>query len=158
MMLALLSPRLWLALAMAGLLAFTHGVAYKSGKSAVRVQWDKERAEITAAALVASESARAKDQVLTTANAKVTNDYMVQKKLRAADAVANAGKLRSLEAAVNRARSAETPAVAGAAADPRLDIIRECAGVVSRLDDKVKSLADTLTGLQSYTRDVCMIR
>ena len=107
---------------------------------------------------MASEAARAKEQVLTTANTKVTNDYNAQKKLRVADAIAAAGKLRSLEAAVNRARSTETPAAAGVVADPRLDIIRECASTVVRLDDKVKSLADTLTGLQSYTRDVCMSR
>ena len=157
-MLALLSTRLWLALALAGVLAFTHYKAFTGGKAAVQVLWDRERAEITAEALKASEAARAKEQVLTTANAKVTNDYMLQKKLRAADSVAAAGKLRSLETAVNRARSAETPAIAGVAADPRLDIIAECASVASQLDDKVKSLAGTLTGLQSYTRDVCVIR
>ena len=157
-MLALLSPRLWLALALAGALAFSHGFAYKSGKANVRVQWDKERAEITAEALKASESARAKEQVLTTANAKITNDYMAQKKLRAADAVAAAGKLRDLQNAVGRARSAEAPAASGAAADPRLDIIAECASTVSRLDDTVKSLAGTLTSLQNYTRDVCLAK
>ena len=155
---ALLLPRLWLALALAGVLAFSHYKAFTGGKAAVQVLWDKERAEITAEALKASEAARAKEQVLTTANTKVTNDYIAQKKLRAADAIANAGKLRNLEAAVNRARSAETPATAGTVADPRLDIIAECASVASQLDDKVKSLAGTLTGLQSYTRDVCVIR
>ena len=155
-MLALLSPRLWLALALAGVLAFTHGMAYKSGKSNVRTQWDRERAEITAAALVASEAARVKEQVLTTANAKITNDYLAQKKLRAADSVVAAGKLRSLETAINRARSADTSANAGTVPDPRLDIIRECSGVVVRLDDKVKSLAGTLIALQSYTSEVCM--
>ena len=157
-MLALLSPRLWLALALAGLLAFTHYRAFTGGKAAVQVLWDRERAETTAEALKASEARRATEQVLTTANTKVTNDYIAQKKLRASDAVVAAGKLRELQAAVNRARSAETTAASGTAADPRLDIIRECASTVIRLDDKVKSLADTLTGLQSYTRDVCMIR
>ena len=78
-MLALLSPRLWLALVLAGLLAFTHHKAFNGGKAAVQVLWDKERAEITAAALVASEAARAKEQVLTAANTKVTNDYMLKR-------------------------------------------------------------------------------
>ena len=156
MMLALLSPRLWIALALAGLFAFTHIKAFQSGKADVQVLWDKERAEITAAALVASEAARAKEQFLTTANTKVTNDYIAQKKLRAADSVVAAGKLRNLEAAVNRARSTEASAASGTATDPRLDIIRECARTVVRLDDTVKSLAGTLTGLQNYTRDVCM--
>ena len=156
MMFALLSPKLWLALALAGVLAFTHGMAYKSGKANVRVQWDKERAETTATALVASEAARAKEQVLTVANAKVTNDYIAQKKLRAVDAVVANGKLRELQAAVDRARSQQVPAVAGTAADPRLDIIAECSSAVGKLDDTVKSLAGTLTGLQGYARNVCI--
>ena len=156
-MLALLSPRLWLALALAGVLAFSHGMAYKSGKANVRVQWDKERAEITAAALVASESARAKEQVLTTANAKITNDYNAQKKLRAADSVANAGKLRKLQAAVGNPNGADTAALGGAD-DPRDRIIDQCATALVRLDEYAKSVASTATGLQSYTRDLCMIR
>ena len=155
-MFALLSPRLWIALALAGVLAFTHGMAYRSGKANVRAQWDKEHAELTTAALIASEAARAKEQVLTTANEKVTNDYLNQKKLRASDAAVNAGKLRDLQAAIDRARSQQAPAIAGAASDPRLDIIAECSSTVSGLDDKVKSLVSTLTGLQSYVRDVCV--
>ena len=154
-MLALLSPRFLIALALVALLAFTHYKAFHGGKAAVQVLWDKERAEITAEALKASEARRATEKALTDTNAKITNDYNTQKKLRAADAIANAGKLRSLETAINSARSAETPANAGAAADPRLDIIRECAGVVVRLDDTVKSLAGTLNSLQGYVRDVC---
>lgn len=157
-MLALLSPRLWIALALAGLLAFTHYKAFHGGKAAVQVLWDRERAETTAEALKASEARRATEKASTDTNAKITNDYNTQKKLRAADAVVSAGKLRSLETAINSARSAETPSAAGAAADPRLDIIAECASVASQLDDTVKSLAGTLTGLQSYTKDVCMIR
>ena len=155
---ALLSPRLWIALALLALLAFVNHRAFQGGKANVQVQWDKERAETTVTALKASEAARAKEQFLTTANTKVTNDYIAQKKLRAADSVVAAGKLRNLEAAVNRARSTEASAASGTATDPRLDIIRECARTVVRLDDTVKSLAGTLTGLQSYTRDVCMIR
>lgn len=43
-MLALLSPRLWLAIGLAVALALSHGFAYKSGKAAVRAQWDAEKA------------------------------------------------------------------------------------------------------------------
>ena len=126
------------------------------GRAEVQIKWDKERAETTAAALVASEARRVKDKVLTDANAKVTNDYITQKAQWTATAVINAGKLRDLQAALDRARSQQAPAVAGTVADPRLDIIAECANTVSRLDDKVKSLAGTLTGLQSYVKDVCI--
>lgn len=43
-MLALLSPRLWLAIGLAAALAVSHGFAYKSGRAAVRAQWDAEKA------------------------------------------------------------------------------------------------------------------
>ena len=42
-MLALLSPRVWLALALAGVLAFTHLASYRSGKANVRADWDAEK-------------------------------------------------------------------------------------------------------------------
>ena len=155
-MFALLSPKLWLALALAGVLAISHGFAYKSGRAAVRVQWDKERAEITAAALVASEARRVKGELLTATNTKVINDYNTQKTQSTAAAVVNAGKLRDLQASLDRARSQQAPAVSGTAPDPRLDIIAECSSTVGKLDDTVKSLAGTLTGLQGYVRGVCL--
>lgn len=43
-MFALLSPRLWLAIGLAIALAVSHGFAYKSGRAAVRAQWDAEKA------------------------------------------------------------------------------------------------------------------
>lgn len=43
-MLALLSPRIWLAIGLAVILAASHGFAYKSGRAAVRAQWDAEKA------------------------------------------------------------------------------------------------------------------
>ena len=42
-MMALLSPRVWLALALAAVLALTHGFAYRSGKAKLRAAWDAEK-------------------------------------------------------------------------------------------------------------------
>ena len=42
-MTALLSPRVWLALALAAVLALSHNFAYKSGKANVRAAWDAEK-------------------------------------------------------------------------------------------------------------------
>ena len=154
-MLALLSPRFWLVLALAGLLAFTYGFVYKSGRAAVRVQWDKERADITADALVASEAARAKEQVLTAANTKVTNAYNAQKKLRAADAVVSAGKLRDLQAALSGPSGTEAAALGGAD-DPRDRIIDQCASALFNMDQYAKSVASQAAGLQGFARDVCL--
>ena len=154
-MFALLSPRFWLGLALVAVLTFTHGFAYKSGRSAVRVQWDKERAETTAAALVASEAARAKEQVLTTANAKVNNDYQAEKRRRAADAVVSNNRLRDLQAALNSPSGADT-ATADRADDPRDGIIDQCATALIKLDEYAKGVASTAIGLQGYASSVCV--
>jgi len=42
-MMALLSPRVWVALALAAVLTFTHGLAYRDGKANVRAAWDAEK-------------------------------------------------------------------------------------------------------------------
>jgi hypothetical protein len=36
----LLNPRLWIALALAGVLAFSHFTVYRSGRAAVQAKWD----------------------------------------------------------------------------------------------------------------------
>ena len=50
-MLALLSPRLWIAAALVGALAFSHFTIYRKGKSDVRAEW-------TAAVAAANEESR----------------------------------------------------------------------------------------------------
>ena len=156
-MFALLSPRLWVGLALAGVLAFTHLGAYRSGRGAVRVLWDKERAELTAQALVASEAARAKEKTLVIANQKVSEKYVAEKKRRAADAVVSAGKLRDLQAALASAAS-DNPTTGHNADDPRDRIIDECASAAVALDGYAKGLASTVTGLQGYAGSVCIAK
>ena len=152
-MMDLLLPKLVLVLAFSGLLGFTHYKAFTGGKAAVQVKWDKERNDSVVSALKDSEAARIKDQILTAANAKVTNDYLVQKKLRAADAVANADKLRDLQATLGSSATTDTAALGGAD-DPRNSIIDQCASALNSLDGYAKSLALTAIGLQSYTREM----
>ena len=154
---ALLTPRFWIGLALVAALAFTHGFAYKTGRAAVRTAWDKERAETTAAALVASEAARAKEKVLSVANAKVTNDYQAEKRRRAADAVVSNGRLRDLQAALSSASGTDTATVSGAD-DPRSRIIDECASALVSLDGYAKGVALTAIGLQGYASSVCMTK
>lgn len=154
---------LWKLAACAAVLVALSGAAWKfrhggvlEGRAEIQAKWDKERDEATAAALIASETRRVETEALITTNTKVINDYIAQKNLRAADAVLSAGKLRDLQATLDRARSQQAPTAAGAAPDPRLDIIAECSSVAGKLDDKVKSLAGTLTGLQAYVSGVCL--
>ena len=156
-MFALLSPRFLIGLALVTVLAFTHGFSYKAGRSAVRADWDKEKAVQVADALKASEVVRTKEQALIATNEKVTNDYLAQKKLRAADAVANTGRLRDLKTAllaISTGTDAATPS--GIDADPRNSIISECSSAVVTLDDAVKAMAGQTIALQTYVRDVCL--
>lgn len=147
-MLSLLSPRFLIGLAISIAFALSNGFSYKAGRAAVRVEWDKERAETVAAALVASQAARAREEKLNTANQKVTNDYNAQKKLRAADAVVSAGKLRDLDAAI-AATSADSGASSGADA-PFAAIAGECERALVSMDEYAKSLAATASGLQNF--------
>lgn len=153
----LLLPKLWIVLVLAMFLAFTHYKAFKGGKAAVQVLWDKDRAEITANALKDSEARRIKDQILTAANAKVTNDYLVQKKLRASDAATAAASLRDLQATISSPTGADTAALGGAD-DPRDRIIDQCASSLVALDGYAKGVASQATGLQSYARNVCITK
>jgi hypothetical protein len=116
--------------------------------------YDRAVAEQTARALVASEAARAKEQVLQTKVTKVANDYQLEKKRRAADAVVSAGKLRDLTSVITAATNSTT--TSGADADPRLGIIAECAGAATKLDTAVKELADQTVALQQYASSVCV--
>lgn len=54
-MTALLSPKVWIAIALAGVLAFSHFFVYRAGKAQVRTAWDEQK-------LVDLVAARAKEQ------------------------------------------------------------------------------------------------
>lgn len=149
-MLALLTPRFWIGLALAALLAFTHAFVYRAGRAAVRAQWDADIAVRTTDALVAEHAARAKEQDLIAKNQKVTNDYNAEKKRRAADAAVSAGRVRDLEAALADPAGTSAATEPGNYGDPRSAIIAQCAGTVAVLDDAVKRLAGQTTALQRY--------
>ncbi len=61
-MMALMSPRIWLALALAGFLTFTHFSAYRAGKAAVRADFDAYKLAQVQATQKAQEEAHAKEQ------------------------------------------------------------------------------------------------
>lgn len=157
-LLALLSPRVWIAFALALALAAGYWKAYTSGKQAVQLEWDAANAQATAAALAAEQAARAKEQALQTKVRKVTDDYLVEKTRRAAADQLAADSLRQLQAALaggGRAR-ADPAAPAGADDDPRDGIIAECAGALVQVDAAARRLADQTRALQGYATGVCI--
>ena len=60
-MFALLSPRVWIAVAVVIALAASHWKAYRTGQDAINAEWQADIAQRTAQALEASETARADD-------------------------------------------------------------------------------------------------
>jgi len=154
-MTALLNWRLWAAVILAVGLAASHWKAYTSGGKSVRVEWDKERAELTAAALAASEAARIKEKALNLSLDKVRNDYAKEKSRRAADAVATAGRLSELQAALDSASSAD-PTGSRGADDPRNAIIHQCTGALVGMDEYAKGVADKASALQRFAATVCV--
>lgn len=62
----LLNPRMWLAIAVAALLAGSHFAAYRTGRALVAGDWAAQERAIRAQEMVGAEiEARAKEQALT---------------------------------------------------------------------------------------------
>lgn len=160
-MFALMSPRLWAAVALAVFLAGTHWKAYTSGRKAVQLEWDAATAQATAAALDQERQARAKEQELANRNRRIANELVAEQARRAAADRAAADGLQRLRAALAEPASpagADPAPAAGTDGDPRDGIIAECAGAVVRLDAAARGLAGTLGALQGYAREVCVSR
>lgn len=85
-MMALMSPRLWAALAIALFLAFSHGMAYKSGRAAVRAKWDAEKIIQLADAAKAESANRAKELALNQKVIEAQNESQIRVKKLKADA------------------------------------------------------------------------
>lgn len=149
----------WRVGLVAALLA-SAGVWHLTDKSkAVDDALEVLRAEYINQALAASESARAREQSLIAINQKASLDLQAQKTRSAAAAVVSAGKLRDLDAALDRANSARSdPATITGADDPSADIIRECSRALVAVDDFASKLAWQLTGLQRYVGEVCQAK
>lgn len=141
----LLNPRVWIALALAAALAFTHGFAYKTGRAAVRSAWDAEK-------LALSEKGRLDERARTVANEGVDRAYQLEKQKRLALERVAADRLRDYTAASERADSVAT----GRADDPRPAIASECAGQLVALDKYASKLAGQVGALQAFTERVCL--
>jgi hypothetical protein len=152
-MLALLTPRFWIGLAVVGLLAFTHAFVYRAGRAAVRADWDKEKAVQVADALIASEKRRNDEKALNITNQGITNAYLKEKSRLVAAERVTAGRLRDLQAAAG-SDSRPDSAPLGGADDPRGTIISQCARALVGLDDYAQGVAAKARALQDYANQV----
>ena len=159
-MFALLSPRLWLAIGLAIALAVSHGMAYKSGRAAVRADWDKDIADRTQQALQAEQAARKKESDLQDAKEKAEERYARQKKLDAAARAAAGAELDGLRnelAALDSVTSKDTSTTARTDGAGRLEreLLGACAQSLADLAAEADRLETKLVGLQDYVRGVC---
>lgn len=156
----LLSPRLWIALALVAVLGFTHFTTYRVGKGVVRAEWDKDKAERMAQALEAEQTARAREQQLVAERKKLEDRYVQNKRQADISAAAARAELERLRDELGAPRG---PASADPAAPVRADgragleseLLGTCAsalvGMAATLDDTVAKVI----GLQSYIKAVC---
>ena len=134
-----------------------HHTGVVAGRAEVQAAWDADIALRTAAALKASEAARATELVLQTKVARIDHDYQTQKSLRvvadkrAADSVQ---RLEAVLATANTANSNTSPTSGVDGADPRNAIIGECARSLVTLDAAYGKLANQATALQQYALSV----
>ena len=149
---ALLTPRFWIYLALVSALAFTHGFAYKSGRAAVRTE---ELAKTTAAALVASENARLREQAAQKSNERVDRDYQTAKNRLAADKRITDDSLRELQAAINKPDlPASTPSGNHGTGGLERELLGVCAATLTQLGYTADRLENKVVALQSYIANV----
>ena len=134
-----------------------HHTGVVSGRAEIQAQWDADIAVRTAAALKASEAARAKEQVLQTKVARIDHDFQAQKTLRVAADKRSYDSLQRLEAVLATASKSDssTSATSGTdGADPRPTIAAECPRQLVALDAAYGKLADKARALQDFTSSV----
>lgn len=157
----LLSPRLWIALALAAVLGFTHFTAYRAGKGVVRAQWEADKAQRMAQALEAEQAARKKEQELLVQRDRAEKRYADEKRkaaVAAAGADAELGRLRD-ELAAPRRRAGEDPASAArvdGGAGLESELLGHCATALVRMAQEADRLEAVVVGLQQYVKQVCV--
>lgn len=136
-MFALMSPRLWLAVLLAAVLAFTHFTSYRAGRAAVRNQWDAQK-------LVAEQQARTEEtrrQATIDKEASDAQARIAQLETDLAGARAGSDKLRAaVRSAVNAGKN--PGASLASKGKPDSDSLDLLAGVLSRMDDSARSVSE----------------
>jgi Skp family chaperone for outer membrane proteins len=146
------------ALALAGVVTFAVCVfwAHVLGGKAVQRDWDAEKAQTVLDQLAAEKVARAKEQELTKKANDVQAKLNAEKKRAAAAAGAAADELRLLQEALAASAAArDSSAPSGVDGASVSGLLLECGKSYSGVAADADTLANKVTGLQGYVRDVC---
>lgn len=155
----LLNWRLWVLLAVLGVLAESHLTAYRHGKAKVRAEWDKEKAALIAQHDAEQAKARKREQEMQDATNKIAREAEQRNRdlaARVATANAAAASLRDEITALNSRPAPKDPAAAAYANEARVarELLGTCAAGYRGLAEEADGLRDQVTGLQAYARSV----
>lgn len=131
-----------------------------AGRAEVQAEWDADKAQRMAAALAASEAARAKEAALRAAKDKVETEYARSRKTAASAAASAGAELERLRDQIARGAAsgprggASSPAV-GTDGTRSGDLLGACAGALSEMARDADRIAGKLTALQGYVAGAC---
>ena len=148
-MTALLSPRIWLALAIVAVFAAINFASYRAGQANVRAEWVADK-------LATSELSRQREKSLTIATRKVDHDLQIDKQRLAVSSRATADSLRDLDAAI--AERDHPPATSGINGTGGLEreLLGSCAASLTELAITSDRLESKVVNLQAYVKNVCL--
>lgn len=132
----------------------------KAGRAEVQSAWDADKAQRMAAALAASEAARAREQALMAEKARIEGIYAIAKK-NAASAAAGAadelGRLRDelAKAAAGATRGGASSPSGGTHGAGTGELLGACAGDYQAVAREADRIAGKLTALQAFVAGSC---
>lgn len=146
-MMAFMSPRLWLALGLAAVLAFSHAFIYRAGKATVRADWDSAIASQLRASVAAEQENRRMEslragKVIEAQNAQTKRTQTLQ--ASAAGARSELDRLRDYVATI----PANLPSTAG---DAGGNPASAAPGLLAECSRAYQELAAKADGHYSYT-------
>lgn len=151
-----LSPYRWLLVG--GLAIALWGWHWNDKRIAVSDAIAVMQAKQVAAALAASEAARAKEAELQSKVTKVANDYQTEKKRRAADAVSLNDSLRQLQASIDSptSTSASSPGRVNGTGGLERELLGNCSKALAEMAITADRLEGKVVGLQGYINSVML--
>ena len=148
-MMALLSPRVWLAIVLAVFFAGANLTSYRAGRANVRAEW-------TAATLASNEATRQREKALSIANQGVDRDLQIDKARRAAADRATANSLRDFQTALAAIDHPAAPSGANGTGGLERELLSSCATALAELAKEADRLESKVVGLQGYVGGVCL--
>ncbi len=145
-MMALLSWRVWTAVALAVALAASHWKAYHMGQAEISAAWAADSLAQASAVREAADLVQAKLR-------KANDDLQIEKKRRAADAVRSADSLREFQAAIGGGGpDATAPGGTHGAGGIESELLGNCAQALVGLGQEADRLAGKVVGLQDHIK------